>query len=552
MGISRSKESDKDVVSITYQLPGSDPTTENFDFLVVACDPRLLPVSDRTDLERKVNDTLTSFTFRTSLFRAKRPAFPQIPIGGGPKGDTPQYAVRFNPSTLAPMKGEPYAVRDEVMARDKNFEPSSTGVTWSVMYQLDREGLIGRDPQQVASEMDQKRDLAIQTSVANRGWIDFLPDPSEKPQPEVAELVDYFPHFDPRELAQNLPWEVRDHQGEKSTVYVSSFTCFESVLSIFLYEAELMRKDGNVVNKYFPTDKNAKIAVVGAGPAGILFASQHLKKQGYNNFKLFEKSDRYGGKTMTHYRTAPDDPTIRVPCELGTCYLSLGYEPMFPLFEEYDAGDVVALDRDSNIFRSVVDAEVADTEEETENGVEYNAWTRRKNGSIMLVENVKILLASVKYIAVHYATMGMTINDSIPDEPPTESGVLENLARLVGLADEQSEEEKMYKDKVLARDLYAVLKNEKRDKDKTVFKPRGLFEIIDDLTPDISDLQDWIDVEDLKKACRTVFNTTYAEFLDENDMSSLKPIFVYGYQVQGYGTLEIIPAYYGYVLRYPN
>lgn len=527
-------------ITLTYKTPAGSKS-ENFDFLVVACDPRSLPISNRTPLENTVKDALTSFTFRTSLFRATRPERPQLPATGGPRAKAPNYAVRFFPEPLSKTDGDLYAFRDEVMARDPEYQPSPNGTTWITTYQLDGQGLLGRDPVKVAAQLDEKRDAVIAEAADKHAWIDFQPEGS----PDQTEIVDYFPHFDPAELTAGLPWQVRDNQGDKNTLYVSSFTCFESVLHIYLYEQELMRPDGRVA-KIFPKNKDARIAVLGAGPAGILFASQHLATKGYKNFTIFEKSARFGGKTMTHHRPAPADASVNVPCELGTCYLSLGYEPMFPLFEKYDAGEVVALDKDTNAFRSVVDRSVAKDDQELENGVEYGAWTLRRNGPFKLWEQVQMGLAGLKYVVVHYATMGMTLNDCMPAEPPTESNVLENLARLVGLAEDE-EDLTNHKGEVNAGKLYQVMKNEKRDKDDTVHPPRGLFDILDDFGDLLDNVDAWFSVSDLEKACKTVFNTSFAKFLDDNGMEELKSVFIYGYQVQGYGTIEKIPAYYGYV-----
>lgn len=47
---------------------------------------------------------------------------------------------------------------------------------------------------------------------------------------------------------------------------------------------------------YLPKDKNARIAIIGAGPSGIHMAYL-LKREGYSKVVIFEKSERIGGKT---------------------------------------------------------------------------------------------------------------------------------------------------------------------------------------------------------------------------------------------------------------
>ncbi|CDF32180.1 unnamed protein product [Chondrus crispus] len=445
------------------------------------------------------------------------------------------------------MAGDVYGMRDEVMARDERYRPSPNGVTWVTTYQLDGAPLLGRDEGEVARVLDGRRDAQVRDPAVE--WIDFVPEDAATPQPEETLLTDYFPHFHAAELEEHLPWKVRDAQGDNSTAYVSSFTCFEAVLHIYLYQEMLMGGGVGNIDHRFPKDKKARIAVIGAGPSGILFASQHLVKNGYDNFVILEASDRFGGKTRTVHREAPAEPGRNVPCELGTCYLSLGYEPMFHLFEQYDAGQVVALDKDTNQFRSIIDLDVAKTQEERENGVEYGDWTLRKNGRFKLWEQLEMYVAGIRYLVVHYATMGMTMNDCMPVEPPTELNVLENLQRLLKEAIEQSDEAD--EKEVPAKDLLGVLKKEKREEDSTPLKARGLFDLMDDFGQDMDDVKAMVSVDGLKKACRNVLNTTFGQFLDDNDMDELRSVFTYGYQVQGYGTLDVIPAYYGMVWMTP-
>ena len=49
-----------------------------------------------------------------------------------------------------------------------------------------------------------------------------------------------------------------------------------------------------------PFKKSDRIAIVGAGPAGVHMASR-LKQMGYTKTVLFERSDRVGGKSLTLY-----------------------------------------------------------------------------------------------------------------------------------------------------------------------------------------------------------------------------------------------------------
>jgi len=60
--------------------------------------------------------------------------------------------------------------------------------------------------------------------------------------------------------------------------------------------------DFKFVGKILPQNKDARVAVIGAGPSGILIA-EHLVTLGYTGVNILEKTGRYGG--MTHTVTIP-------------------------------------------------------------------------------------------------------------------------------------------------------------------------------------------------------------------------------------------------------
>ena len=85
-----------------------------------------------------------------------------------------------------------------------------------------------------------------------------------------------------------------------------------------------------------PQSVNDKIAIVGAGPAGIHMAYL-LKKKGFQNINVYEKSDRIGGKslTVTHRDTFH---------EMGTCYTNPDYEKnVIALAKEYGLWEPVSI-----------------------------------------------------------------------------------------------------------------------------------------------------------------------------------------------------------------
>jgi hypothetical protein len=88
-----------------------------------------------------------------------------------------------------------------------------------------------------------------------------------------------------------------------------------------------------------PFEKKSKIAIVGAGPAGVHIASR-LKKLGYNKLTLLERTQRVGGKSYTIYRDTNGAECQKTspncfPHEMGTCFLHNGYRTVRNLVDEY-------------------------------------------------------------------------------------------------------------------------------------------------------------------------------------------------------------------------
>ncbi|MEM7022287.1 MAG: FAD-dependent oxidoreductase [Pseudomonadota bacterium] len=85
-------------------------------------------------------------------------------------------------------------------------------------------------------------------------------------------------------------------------------------------------------------ERHNRIAIIGAGPAGIHMASL-LKRRGYSNVTVFERTRRIGGKSRTLIKDG-------IPHELGTCFLSNTYRRVKELVSEYGLrADIPAVGR---------------------------------------------------------------------------------------------------------------------------------------------------------------------------------------------------------------
>jgi len=67
--------------------------------------------------------------------------------------------------------------------------------------------------------------------------------------------------------------------------------------------------------------KGDRVAIVGAGPSGLHMAHVLKKKLGIKDITILERSDRFGGKTVT----IDDQTNPGVVHELGTCYMHPAY-----------------------------------------------------------------------------------------------------------------------------------------------------------------------------------------------------------------------------------
>ncbi|XP_060075497.1 uncharacterized protein LOC132555163 [Ylistrum balloti] len=143
---------------------------------------------------------------------------------------------------------------------------------------------------------------------------------------------------------------VRREMDNLSTAVVSlTILCLVHVVSVIGFSSEdetrSLLEQYNVVDETLlstpfpkiqgPKSKQDRIAIIGAGPAGIHMAYK-LKVAGYTNITVFEKSNYIGGKSRTIYHR-------QVPHEMGTVYTQPDYTEIYRLVNEFDAGHLLPM-----------------------------------------------------------------------------------------------------------------------------------------------------------------------------------------------------------------
>lgn len=194
-----------------------------------------------------------------------------------------------------------------------------------------------------------------------------------------------------------------------------------------------------------------------------------------------------------------------------------------------------------------------------------------------LIHSANIAISGAKFSILHFAIMGLGINDCMPEKPPTKSSARENLRGLIARARAREQESdssssrspRATGNKIDVRDLWAALseKNEEvkdyERKESSFFRPRGLFapfedigDVLSNTLRDVTNAADskeqiegvgFFSEEELESACNDVFSVTIYDFLAKHGMLALYPLLVYTFSVQGYGSIETTSTYYGMV-----
>jgi len=307
-------------VDITYQTGDNDQQHERFDLLIICCNPAALGADDGplqlTADEKKCYNAYTNFIFQTNLFR--------FPVYTYPEGSTNVNNIRFCPQSAQDMQGHLYGFRSETrMAVDL----SKVEYEYVTMYQFLFPSMYGNMTEE---EMLAQLDKEMKTG-ANDAWFPY--DWSKRKHIKSYH-TEYFYHFSLGNMQGGPPFNILDLQGQNSTFMLHASACHEAVFQVWQYIKEVMNKKTSL----FPAEKDASIAIIGAGPSGLL-AARRLSQNGYTNIKILEVLEKEGliaGKTQSHHKH--QDGKVIV-CELGTCYLSPAYDPMLEDLEDCLVGN---------------------------------------------------------------------------------------------------------------------------------------------------------------------------------------------------------------------
>jgi len=477
-------------VNICFQNGDS----EAFDFLIVAADPQdgltskiLKKTTEEEVAFSKTN--MQSFTFQTTLMKF-------------PKAATTLPTVRFNPANMNTTAGSLYGYRSETR-KEANYlavqnNPPDLDAEFSRIFDTVEYEYVTcyqlLDPTKHGtmdeSEMQEKLDKEMAEGLY-KAWFPY----SWTKGTRVNRFhTKYFNHFAIESLVSpNLPdcWSIYTLQGENNTIYVHASTAFESVLHIYNY----IRMLWDSKRRAFPLDKKSQIAIIGAGPSGLLIARK-LSREGYSNMKIFEvkpnnddpDSKMFAGKTQTNVILGQLNADI--PAELGTCYLSPAYDHMVADFKSSGllvAQDQVSFDQAPGgpVLREIV-----------------TAGQFHPEGPI-------ITLMTHDPTIVNFLSMPPTMN-------------FNDYALLKGF-------EEQYADSGLSAEaLVARFKNFKFDVAIAVVKYIGLHVLYFGGDRPFPQRRNFI--------LNQLLGVKIPEFLAKNDLKCLTGTLQYGYSVQGYGS----------------
>ena len=554
---------------------------QTFDYLVVAANPRelmgyglstpigkpdeptpkvLAPTLKEEAIYGKEGHMYNSY-FHTTVIKA-------TPVN--PKPTKPPHVILFSPKLNNIATGEVMGYRSEtLLAKDheKTLKDDATVTSeYLTVYQLSDPGPPSPDPLAPKCEAISKEDLQATFDKfikrANQEGISWFPYKVPEQVPMVFHTP-YFNRFTKESLNKGLPWDLLDIQGQNYTTFAHGSSCFESVLQIYQYLDMLQHKGG------LPTDKTASVAIVGAGPSGLLSAL-FLVRKGFRNITIFEKNQEpdedeklghfYAGKTRTVVNEQGAAKSS-VVCEMGTCYLSPPYEKMAHDLKDFFDGELYEVD--SNVYAepSVLFSAVPEFEPRFRamepGGMTLEGGTKlegqfRKNGPIMRYAE---LLGGGLTVPAGVSPKQLVPGALHPFKDEGDTNVTQpiNFGEYVILkameetcfgppgwlgggtvakeaAEIQYGVERFKCTVELAKDLLKYIHLQKKLFGNATHGENGV------VFP--------FPAERMPPADMKPLTMPFEEWLKMHGLISLKGLFQYAYSVQGYGELDRIPAWY--------
>lgn len=295
-------------ISVRFHVTGGLPQTESFDYLVVACDPNLLPLDGAPPAFARTRH----YQIHCSILKVRT------------KGHAVPFGIVLSPDVVAAMNGTIFGFRNETAKQYDLVTARGMDENLIAVYQL-------RDPYLVQSHPEWTPEKFRSVMLGQLPGLPWWPYGSDfDPEPLAEFTTDYFDHFTAGDLKAGAPWDILAAQGARSTIYVHASTCFESVLHCWQYANMILGTKGG---PRLPSSLEARILIVGGGVSGLLFA-ERLFVAGYKSVRVMESlpeqnSDEVElyGKTQTRAYGVPKqaEPTV---AELGTCYLSVAYDTL--------------------------------------------------------------------------------------------------------------------------------------------------------------------------------------------------------------------------------